>query len=137
MANLTSLPPELILCILAFVPSIDLQQTTIPLLHILSYPFVPDWCRSPFYNVHFKSHESVIKLFEHLQRIPSDATLVQKFSLATWTLDANVAVDLILMLPNLKWLDLYNCASFYPWEMERVLEEPIPNLRYFSFRHRP
>src|SRR5580692_4714335 len=120
MASLTSLPPELIACILDFVPSIDLQQTTISLLHILSYAFVPNWRRSLFYHVHLKSPKSVIKLFEHLQRIPSDATLVQKFSLATWIVDAEVAVNLILTLPNLKWLSLCMGASFFPEDMEKL-----------------
>ncbi|KAI0003837.1 hypothetical protein BJV74DRAFT_489150 [Russula compacta] len=137
MASLTSLPPELIACILDFIPSIDLQQTTISLLRILSYAFVGNWRHFLFYHVHLKSPESVVKLFEHLRRVPSDATLVQKFSLATWTADAEVAVNLILALPNLKWLSLCMGASFFPEDMEKLFRATMPNLRYLFFRHRP
>ena len=137
MASLTSLPPELIACILDFIPSIDLQQTTISLLPCLSYAFVPICRHFLFYHVHLKSPESVDKLFEHLQQIPSDATLVQKFSLATWTVDSRIAVDLILMLSNLKWLSLCVGESFSLEDMEKLFREPMPNLRCLSFQYRP
>ncbi|KAI0003836.1 hypothetical protein BJV74DRAFT_985566 [Russula compacta] len=137
MASLASLPPELIACILDFVPSIDLQQTVISLIHVLSYAFVPNWHHYLFYHVHSKTAESVIKLFEHFQRVPADATLVQKYSLTTWAVDANVAVDVILMLPNLKWLSLCMGEDFLLEHANRLLREPMMNLRYVSFRNRP
>lgn len=135
--GLTTLAPELIGCILDFVPSIDLQQTTISLLCVLSYSSVPNWRHYLFYHVHLRTPEGVSKLVRHLKRTPGDAAYVQKFSLASWTVDAKVATDAILMLPKLKWLSLCLGVSFTPGHLGKLFRKPMPKLRYLSFRLRP
>ncbi len=135
--GLTSLAPELIACILDFVPSVDLQKTTISLLCVLSYSSVPNWRHYLFYHVHLKTPEGIAKLVQHLKRNPSDAAFVQKFSMASWTVEAKIATQAIRMLPKLKWLTLSLGASFTPDQLEKLLREPMSKLRYLSLRLRP
>ena len=135
--GLTSLAPELIACILDFVPSIDLQKTTFSLLCVLSYSSVPNWRHYLFYHVHLKTPEGISKLVGHLKRNPSDAAFVQKFSMVSWTVEAKIATQAIRMLPKLKWLTLSLGVSFTPDQLEKLLREPMSKLRYLSFRLRP
>ncbi|KAH8978667.1 hypothetical protein EDB92DRAFT_2095699 [Lactarius akahatsu] len=137
MAGLTSLPPELFACILDCVPSIDLQQTTISLLRILSYGRIPNWRRYLFYHIHLKSSDNVLTLGEHLQRTPGDANFIKKFSLATRTANADVAINVILMIPELEWLSLYTHKTFTIDHLTRLFHKPMPTLRYLSLRLRP
>ncbi len=108
MTSLASLPPELFVCILDYIPSINLQQTTISLLRIFSYGRIPNWRRYLFYHIHLKSANnvrmlSVRMLSKHLQRSSGDAEFIKKFSFATWTswtADAKTAIDVVLMIPE-------------------------------------
>ncbi|KAH9035832.1 hypothetical protein EDB84DRAFT_1577900 [Lactarius hengduanensis] len=137
MTGLTSLPPELFACILDCVPSIDLQQTTISLLRILSYSRIPNWRRYLFYHIHLKSSDNVWTLDNHLQRTPGDADFIKKFSLATWTVDADAAINVVLMIPEAEWLSLCIDINFTPDHLRRLFHKPMPNLRYLSLRFRP
>ncbi|KAH9057343.1 hypothetical protein EDB87DRAFT_1632065 [Lactarius vividus] len=137
MTGLTSLPPELFACILDCVPSIDLQQTTISLLRILSYGRIPNWHRYLFHHIHLKSSDNVRTLGEHLQRTPGDAELIKKFSLATWTADADAAINVVLMIPDLEWLSLCIDINFTTDHLRHLFHKPMPNLRYLSLRFRP
>jgi len=135
--GLPTLAPELIACILDFVPSIDLQQTTISLICVLSYSSVPNWRHYLFYHVHLRTPDGVSKLVRHFKRSPGDAAYVQKFSLASWTVDAKLATEAILMLPKLKWLSFCLGVSFTPAHLGKLFRKPMPKLRYLSFRLRP
>ncbi|KAH9018250.1 hypothetical protein EDB85DRAFT_1897246 [Lactarius pseudohatsudake] len=137
MTGLTSLPPELFACILDCVPSIDLQQTTISLLRILSYGRIPNWRRYLFYHIHLKSSDNVWTLDNHLQRTPGDADFIKKFTLATWTVDADAAINVVLMIPEAEWLCLCIDINFTPDHLRRLFHKPMPNLRYLSLRFRP
>ncbi|KAH9081497.1 hypothetical protein EDB83DRAFT_2547427 [Lactarius deliciosus] len=100
------LSAQLFACVLdcQWIPSIDLQQATSSLLRFFPYGFIPDWRRYLFYHIHLKSANNVWMLSKHLRRIPGDADFVKKFSLATWTVDADAAINVILMIPKLEWL---------------------------------
>jgi hypothetical protein len=87
--------------------------------------------------VHLNTAESVFNLLQHLQETPGDAVFVRRISLATCTVAANVATDLILMLPNLSWLSLSMGMNFASKHLEKLLRKPMPNLRYLSLRLRP
>lgn len=137
MTSLTSLPPELFACILDCVPSIDLQQTTISLLRISSHGLIPNWRRYLFYHIHLKSENKVRALSEHLQETPGDADFIKKFSLATWSADANAAINVILMIPELEWLSLCIGMNFAPEHLRRLFHKPMTNLRYLSLQFRP
>ncbi|KAH9044310.1 hypothetical protein EDB85DRAFT_2137839 [Lactarius pseudohatsudake] len=76
-------------------------------------------------------------LGKHLQRNPGDADFIKKFFLATWTVDAEAAINVILMVPKLEWLSLCIGINFEPEQLEHLFHEPIPNLRYLSLRFRP
>ena len=135
--NLTSLPPELFAYILDYVPSIDLQQTTISLLHIFSYGLIPNWRRYLFNHVHLKSASSILALGKHLQNVSGDAGFIKKFSLATWTVDADATVNVVLMIPELEWLSLCIGMDFTPEHLRLLFRKPMLNLRYLSLRFRP
>ena len=135
--NLTSLAPELIACILDVVPSTDLQRTTLSLLCVLSYSSVPNWRHYLFCHVQLRTPEGVSKLIENFKRDPGNAAFVQKLTLASWTVDAKVATEAILMLPKLKWLSLYLGVSFTPEYLKKLLQKPMSDLRYLSLRLRP
>jgi len=136
-ANLTSLAPELIACILDVVPSTDLQRTTLSLLCVLSYSSVPNWRHYLFYHVQLRTPEGVSKLIESFKRDSGNAAFVQKLTLASWTVDAKVATEAILMLPKLKWLSLCLGVSFTPAYLQKLLQKPMSDLRYLSLRLRP
>ncbi|KAH9178551.1 hypothetical protein EDB89DRAFT_955077 [Lactarius sanguifluus] len=76
-------------------------------------------------------------LGKHLQRNPGDADFIKKFSLATWTVDADAAINVILMILKLEWLSLCIGINFEPEQLKHLFHEPIPNLRYLSLRFRP
>src|SRR6266702_1090811 len=137
MTSLTSLPPELFACILDYIPSIDLQQTTISLLRIFSYDRIPNWRRYLFYHIHLKSADNVRMLGKHLQRTSGDAEFIKKFSLAAWTADADAAIEIVLMIPKLDWLSLCIGMSFAPDHLRHLFHKPMPNLRCLSLRFRP
>ncbi len=135
--SLTSLPPELFACILDWVPSIDLQQTTSSLLRIFPYGLIPNWRRYLFCHIHLKRAHNVGTLCKHLQRTPGDADFIKKFSLATWTVDADAAINVVLMIPKLEWLSLCIGINFEPEQLRYLFHKPMPNLRYLSLRFRP
>jgi hypothetical protein len=135
--NLTSLAPELIACILDVVPTIDLQRTTLSLLCVLSYSSVPNWRHYLFYHVQLRTPNGVSKLIENLKREPENVSFVQKLTLASWTVDAKVATEAILMLPKLKWLSLCLGVTFTPQYLEKLFEKPMSDLRNISLRLRP
>ena len=135
--SLTSLPPELFACILDCVPSIDLQQTTSSLLRIFPYGFIPNWRHYLFYHIHLKSANNVRMLGKHLQRAAGDADFIKKLSLATWTVDADAAINVVLMIPKLEWLSLYIGINFAPDRLRYLFHKPMLNLRYLSLRFRP
>ncbi|KAH9081499.1 hypothetical protein EDB83DRAFT_550695 [Lactarius deliciosus] len=70
----------------------------------------------------------------HLQR---NTDFIKKFSLATWNVDADVAINVILMILKLEWLGLCIGINFEPEQLKHLFHEPIPNLRYLSLRFRP
>ncbi|KAH9051321.1 hypothetical protein EDB83DRAFT_2626593, partial [Lactarius deliciosus] len=137
MTGLRSLPPELVGCILDCVPSLDLQQTTISLLRIISYGRIPNWRRYLFYHIHLKSSDGVRMLGYHLERTPGDADFIKKFSLATWTADADASINVILMIPELECLSLCAHTTFTIDHLTRLFHKPMLNLRYLSLRFRP
>ncbi|KAH8987408.1 hypothetical protein EDB86DRAFT_3082319 [Lactarius hatsudake] len=57
--------------------------------------------------------------------------------LATWNVDADAAINVILMILKLEWLRLCIGINFEPEQLKHLFHEPIPNLRYLSLRFRP
>ncbi|KAH9163055.1 hypothetical protein EDB89DRAFT_590977 [Lactarius sanguifluus] len=122
--------------ILDCVPSIDLQQMTISLLCILSYGRILNRRRYIFYHIHLKSLDSVQTLGDHPERTPGDADFIKKSSLATWTADADAAINVVLMIPELEWLSLCIDMNIIPDRSRRLSHKPMPDLRYLSLRCR-
>lgn len=57
--------------------------------------------------------------------------------MAAWTVDADAAIKVVLMIPNLEWLSLCIGIDFAPEHLRHLFYKPIPNLRYLSLRFRP
>ncbi|KAH8983044.1 hypothetical protein EDB86DRAFT_3085686 [Lactarius hatsudake] len=85
----------------------------------------------------FSSSNSVRALGYNLERTPGDADFIKKFSLATWITDADAAVNVVLMIPELECLSLCIDMKFTPDHLRRLSHKPMPNLRYLSLRCRP
>ncbi|KAH9013223.1 hypothetical protein EDB85DRAFT_1899847 [Lactarius pseudohatsudake] len=94
-------------------------------------------CRSNRITTPELSSDSVWTLGYHLQRTPGDADFIKKFSLATWITDADAAINVVLMIPDLEWLSLCIDMDFTPDHLRRLSHKPMPNLRYLSLRCRP
>ncbi|KAI0319037.1 hypothetical protein OF83DRAFT_1170555 [Amylostereum chailletii] len=129
------LPAELFAAILEQVPQVDLQHTTAALIRALPRSPVPRYFL--FLHIRLKTAEKVVQFGRYLRTYKEDAKLVNKFSLEAWTVDANVAVNLILQLPNLEWLSLFVGPNFAPEHLEELFEKPMIGLKFLSLRFRP
>ena len=62
---------------------------------------------------------------------------VKEFSLETWSVDADVVVNLVALLSRLSTITLFVGPNFAPEHMEEMLEKPRETLSYISLRFRP
>ncbi|KAF8641094.1 hypothetical protein AX17_000737 [Amanita inopinata Kibby_2008] len=157
------LPAELYSLILSFVPSEELQWTAYALTSALPCSPIPRY--HLFTHVRLTRPEQALKLYEHLRNhsnaekwirdaehthvaVSDDrppACFVRALSLETWSVDANVFVNLVQLLPNLESLSLrIGSSDISPEHLERLLS-PSPSgaklffksLKYLSLRFRP
>lgn len=134
-ASFETLPPELYSAILDLFPPTDLQRTTLSLLKALPKSPIPE--HYLFSRIHLKRAEQVVQLNLRLRKARANAEWVKDFSLETWTVDADVAVNLIHLLPQIKELTLFVGPNFSPEHLEEIFESPMPTLQFISLRFRP
>ncbi|KAF9245912.1 hypothetical protein BU15DRAFT_70971 [Melanogaster broomeanus] len=132
---LAELPPEIYTAILTQVPREEQQQTVLSLTRAIPRSPVPLY--HLFEYIRLKSAPSVVQLNSRLRGHVEEARWVKEFSLETWTVDADVIVNLLGLLPRLSSVTLFVGPNFAPEHMEEVLEKPRENLRYLSLRFRP
>src|SRR6201999_2292934 len=94
--SIATLPPELYSAILSHVPSPDCKQTVLSLTRALPYSPIP--LHLLFEQIRLQHAEHVVQLYLRLRKSASDAELVRSFSLETWTVDADVALNLIRLM---------------------------------------
>lgn len=134
-ASLGSLPPELYSAILSSVTSEDRQSTTLSLTRALPAAPIPEY--HLFTHIRLKRAEQVIQLYQRLRKTKDDAGWIERFALETWTVDANLAVNLVHLLSRVKEMALFIGPNFAPEHLEEMFETPRLSLQLLSLRFRP
>jgi hypothetical protein len=135
LASLRSLPSELYTAILLNVPATSLQQTVVSLTRALPFSPIPEY--HLFTHIHLKHADQVVQLYRRLRKATDDASWVKELALETWTVDADVVVNLIDILPKVVYLTLFIGPNFAPEHLEEIFEVPRPDLQFISLRFRP
>src|ERR1700679_3453499 len=104
--SLRSLPPELYTAILNNLPVTSLQQTVLSLTRALPLSPIPQY--HLFTHVHLKHSDQVVQLYRRLRKAIDSASWVKELSLETWTVDADLMVNLVNILPRITDLTLFN-----------------------------
>jgi hypothetical protein len=142
--SIDTLPPELYSAILLHVPSNCLQQTVLSLTRALPYSPVP--LHHLFNSVRITHPDQAVRLYNRLRSRPGHerkdndpaSSWIHRLSLETWTVGADVVVDLVGLLQNLEFLSLWiGPTNFAPEHLEGIFSEYMPSLKYLSLRFRP
>jgi hypothetical protein len=133
--SLRSLPPELYTAILNNLPVTSLQQTVLSLTRALPLSPIPQY--HLFTHVHLKHSDQVVQLYRRLRKAIDSASWVKELSLETWTVDADLMVNLVNILPRITDLTLFIGPNFTPEHLQEIFETPKPTLQFISLRFRP
>lgn len=132
---LAGLPPEVYSGILEHVPRDERQQTTLSLTRAIPRSPVP--LHHLFEYIRLKSAESVVQLYRRLRGCLEEPRWIKELSLETWSVDADVVVNLMALLSQLSRITLFIGPNFAPEHLEEMLEKPREALDYISLRFRP
>jgi hypothetical protein len=136
-----SLPPELFSAILLHVPHSSIQQTVLSLSRALPNSPIP--LRPLFHSIRIAYPDQAVKLYNRLRSWPvhdpsQASSWISKFSVEAWTVDAEVAVNLIGLLQNVESLSLWiGPTNFAPEHLEEIFSNHMSSLRYLSLRFKP
>ncbi|KAI0330618.1 hypothetical protein GY45DRAFT_1323565 [Cubamyces sp. BRFM 1775] len=133
--TLDSLPAELLYDIVSKFDPETFHQSLLALSRAIPRSPVPQHLLFP--RIRLKRGEQVFQLYRRLRNAPEDATLVQEFSFEDWTVDADIFVNLIALMPSLTYLKIFIGPNFAPEHLEEIFQKPRPQLRYLSMRFRP
>ncbi|KAG6856022.1 hypothetical protein H0H87_008339 [Tephrocybe sp. NHM501043] len=152
----TYLPLELFDCIAEFVAD---QQTLLALTR--SLPYAPISINRLFHFIRITHPDTVPKLYRrirsgfpsstssdrdenldsgnnHIIRTFDASGLVHHLAVESWTVDADVLINLLRLLPNLWTLNLWiGPSNFSPEHLEEMFKPPMRSLEYLSLRFRP
>ena len=139
------LPTELYESILSHVPSSELQQTLLSVTRAI--PLSPVPISHLFHNICITYPARAVHLYRRLRPRKRNKTelsginaadFVKEFSVECWSVDADVIVNLIHLLPKLQTLNIWvGPDSFTPEHLEEVFLKPFLELKYLSLRFRP
>jgi hypothetical protein len=143
MSALAYLPPELYTAVFNHLPPTSLQQTVLSLTRTLPYSPIPLY--HLFQRIRLTHSDQAIQLYRRLRGTSSTpstpdpaAAWIREFSLETWTVDADVVVNLIRLMPRMTALGLcIGPNNFAPEHLEELFAKCIPGLKYLSLRFRP
>ncbi|KJA28560.1 hypothetical protein HYPSUDRAFT_129597 [Hypholoma sublateritium FD-334 SS-4] len=152
------LPVELYDAIFSYVEPSDLQGTMLAVTRAIPFAAVP--LQHLFRNLQLERPEQTIQLYNRIR--PRNArgkarrqvmegsvgtgsadseqpvAWVKELAVKTWTVDADVLLNLVRLLPNLQSLTLWiGPTNFSPEHLEELLAQPLEHLRYLSLRFRP
>ncbi|KAG6915258.1 hypothetical protein DXG01_012443 [Tephrocybe rancida] len=136
--HLAHLPPELYECIADFV--VD-QQSLLALTRSLPYAAIP--VHKLFHSICITHPDTVLKLYRRIRAGLDGSTfdaahLVHHLSVESWTVDAEVLINLMRLLPNLWTLCLWiGPSNFTPEHLEEMFKPAMSSLEYLSLRFRP
>ena len=139
------LPTELYESILSHVPSSELQQTVLSVTRAI--PLSPVPISHLFHSIRITYPARAVNLYRRLrprERNNTDlsgnntADFVKEFSVECWSVDAEVIVNLIHLLPKLQTLNIWvGPDSFTPEHLEELFLKPLLELKYLSLLFRP
>ena len=139
------LPTELYESILSHVPSSELQQTLLSVTRAI--PLSPVPISHLFHSIRITYPTRAVHLYRRLRprkRNNTDlsgnnaADLVKEFSVECWSVDADVIVNLVHLLPKFQTLNIWiGPDSFTPEHLEELFLKPFLELKYLSLRFRP
>ncbi|KAI6136440.1 hypothetical protein F5141DRAFT_1208794 [Pisolithus sp. B1] len=134
-SKLAELPPEIYSAILSQVPTHQRQQATLSLTRAIPRSPVP--LHHLFECIYLKTPESVFQLYRRIRGSAEEAGWVRSFALETWTVDADIVVNLLSILTRLRRITLFVGPNFAPEHLEQILEKPREGLLYLSLQFRP
>ena len=133
--KLTDLPVELFYDIIAQFEPDDVTPSLLALSRTLPRSNVPTY--RLFENIRLKRSNQIFKLYQRLRNAPQDAARVRTFSLECWEVDADIFVNLAVLLPSVVRLSLFIGPNFAPEHLEDLFQKPQVNLQELSLRFRP
>ena len=135
-----TLPAELYDAIFYQVPAAALQETVLATTRAI--PLAPVPLHHLFRCVRLRRPEQTILLYRRLRISLTEreqtAGWVKEFSLETWSVDAEIVINIVRLLPNLHALTIWvGPNSFAPEQLEELFSKPLLGLHYLALRFRP
>ena len=135
MGGLDDLPPELYAVIIEHLDPSDAQQSILSLTRAAPYATIP--LEALFRRICIRRPEQVINLYRRLRKTPQDAAMVRTFTMESWTVDADMVVNVLSLLHDVQELTLLVGPNFAPEHLEDLVHKPRSRLKYLSLRFRP
>ena len=136
-----SLPTELYDAIFSHISPPDLQGTVLAVTRAIPLSSVP--LHHLFRNVRISHPEQAILLYRRLRHHDSEtegkrpASWVRVLSLESWSVDAEVVINLLHLLPQLQSLNVWvGPTNFAPDRLEELFSKPL-TVQYLAIRFRP
>ena len=133
------LPTELYGAILRQTAKDDRKASTLALTRAIPRSPVPR--EYLFETIRLHNATQVLLLYQHLRRVGGkdsrEAAWVREFILEAWTVDAQIVVNLLELLPRIRVLTLSIGTSFMPEHLEELFQAPRSDLLSLSVRFRP
>ncbi|KAI0375431.1 hypothetical protein BV20DRAFT_986123 [Pilatotrama ljubarskyi] len=133
--SLDILPGELLYDIVSHFDEDNFQRSLLALSQAIPRSPVPTYLL--FEKIRLKHADQVFQLYRRLRHAPEDASRVREFSFESWTVDADIFVNLMALLPSLTYLKIYIGPNFAPEHLEEIFQKPRQHLRFLSMRFRP
>lgn len=134
---MSSLPPEIYSVVLGHVPPLDLQKTTHSLSAALPY-YSEYLCHQYlFQHINIATAGQAVRLYLHLRANPHRIVRIQSFSLSSWSVDADVLVSLIRLVPDVQEISLRIGINFAPEHLDELFQRPMMSLKFLGLRFRP
>jgi len=136
------LPGELYSAIIQHLPDDEVQYTIWSLTRVL--PYAPISQHHLFECVRLKLSKQALLFYRRLRQPtgslpgPDACAWVRAIFIENWTVDADIVVNIVKLLPNLEVLNLWiGARNFSPEHLEDMFARPLPHLENLSLRFRP
>jgi len=142
--SLATLPGELYTAIIQHLEPSSWTEVVLTLSRVL--PSAPIPIQLLFHSIRIRRARQAVALLLRLRKAPCDpeesidpcASWVKEFSVETWTVDADVLIDIVRLLPNLSSLNVrIGPSNISPEHLEHLFQEPIGMLMQLSIRFGP
>lgn len=133
--QLDGLPAELYSAIVSHLPADSFQQDVLALTRAIPRSPVP--IRHLFERIRLKHAQQAVQLYSRLRNATDERNWVKDFGMVIWTVDADVLVNLLGILPRISSFLLFVGPNFAPEHLEEIFHKPRDDLRFLSLRFRP